>query len=184
MLGGLEPVIIFQFSKKLVDLGVSDELAKIPFVADIPTLVDQPPIPVYLSEQQFGILVESESKNVDIDTDTQSTSDGEEPIETQKTVGAVVSINLTARKDSVGLMLLSALIDLIYEKVTSKEYAITYLHGATTVFRGLLHSYSVEQDADSDLMRIKIDISKGKKQPEPKPTVPIVGKTTAVVPIN
>lgn len=165
MLGGIDPVIIFQFSK-LADTGFGDFISKIPVISQIPTVIAQPPIPIYLSETLTGIYIDSEDKNVDIETETESLSDGSTPEVNQKAIGSVVSINLVAKKNSLGLTLLSAMIDLLYEKVTSKEYAITYLHGATTVFRGVLHSYSVNQNASNELLTIKIELSRGQKQPQ------------------
>ena len=63
------------------------------------------------------------------------------------------------------MILLSSLMDTLMDKVTSKEYAITYLHGATTIFFGLLHTFSVEQTSQNELLSIKIELSKGSKQP-------------------
>ena len=170
MLGGVDPVIIFQFSK----LSESVSLSDIPVVSDIPTLVEQPPVPIYLSENLTGLYIESEDKNVDIQTDTETLSNGESPNINQKGISSIISINLIAKKDSVGMTLLSAMIDQVYEKVTSKEYAITYLHGATTVFRGVLHSFAVNQNSSNDLLSVKIELSKGMKNPQPAAPVPVV----------
>ena len=181
MLGGIDPVIIFQFSK-LADTGFGDFISKIPVISQIPTVIAQPPIPIYLSETLTGIYIDSEDKNVDIETETESLSDGSTPEVNQKAIGSVVSINLVAKKNSLGLTLLSAMIDLLYEKVTSKEYAITYLHGATTVFRGVLHSYSVNQNASNELLTIKIELSRGQKQPQKPAGIPSVPGVIGTLP--
>jgi len=181
MLGGIDPIIIFQFSKLASVAG--ETISKIPIVSKIPTVVDQPPIPIYLSEELTGIYIDSEDKNVDISTDTETLTDGSSPDVNQKGIGTTVSINLLAKKDSIGMALLSAMIDLVYEKVTSKEYAITYLHGATTIFRGVLHSFSVNQSADNDLLTVKIELSKGSKNPAKPAEVPVVPKVTGAVPL-
>jgi hypothetical protein len=181
MLGGIDPVIIFQFSK-LADTGFGDFISKIPVISQIPTVIAQPPIPIYLSETLTGIYIDSEDKNVDIETETESLSDGSTPEVNQKAIGSVVSINLVAKKNSLGLTLLSAMIDLLYEKVTSKEYAITYLHGATTVFRGVLHSYSVNQNASNELLTIKIELSRGQKQPQKAAGIPSVPGVIGTLP--
>jgi len=180
MLGGLDPVIIFQFSALAPSL--SAQLAKIPVIADIPTLIDQPPIPVYLSETVFNIVIDGESKSVDIDTTTETMSDGTAPEVTQKGIQSSVEINIEGKKDSVALTLLSALVDLAFEKVTSKEYSITYLHGATTVFRAVLHTYSVETVPGTDKLSVKIGLSRGQKNPtKPGTTVSVPG-TTGIIP--
>lgn len=174
MLSGIDPIIIFQFSKLTSEPG--SLLSKIPVISKIPTVVEQPPIPIYLSEELTGIYIDSEDKNVDIDTNTETLSSGESPETTQKGVGSTVSINLVAKKDSVGMSLLSAMIDLVFDKVTSREYSITYLHGATTIFRAVLHSFSVNQSATNDLLTIKIELSRGTKTPEKKAETPITPK--------
>lgn len=174
MLNGIDPIIIFQFSK----LVTTDGDPLIPVALASPIVVDYPPIPIYLSETLTGIYIDSEDKNVDLQTETETLTNGEAPDTNQKGIGSTVSINLVAKKNSIGLTLLSAMIDLLFEKVTSKEYAITYLHGATTVFRGLLQSYSVNQNASSELMTIKIDLTRGTKQPtKPNQIVSVPGST-------
>lgn len=174
MLNGIDPVIIFQFAKLAPILG--DTIAKIPVVSKVPSLIAMPPIPIYLSQTLTGLHIDTEEKNVDIQTTTETTTDGTSPQVDQKGVASVVAINLEARKDAVGLSLLSGLIDRVFDKVTSKEYSITYLHGPIIIFGGLLHSYSVSQDAGSELLRIKIEISKGEDskptKADPLPKVP------------
>lgn len=181
MLQGIDPVIIFQF-KKLSTTSFGELLTKIPVVAEAKTFIEQPPIPIYLSEQLTGLFIDTEDKNVDIDTDVETLTNGEAPAVSQKGINSSVSINLKAHKDSVGMTLLSAMIDLLFDKVTSQEYAITYLHGATTIFRGVLHNYSVSQNSDESLMRIKIELSKGQKTPQPKTTPPSLTPVTAPIP--
>jgi hypothetical protein len=163
MLGGLDPVIIFQFSKLAGTAAGS--IARIPIISSIPTVIDQPPIPVYLSEKLFNIVISGTAKNVDIETDTESLTSGATPDVNQKGIQAGVEVSIEGKQDSVALTLLSALIDLVYEKVTSKEYAITFMYGATTVFRGLLHSYSAETIEGTDKLAIKISLSRGAKNP-------------------
>lgn len=182
MLGGLDPIIIFQFSA-LAGTGFADQIAKIPVISQIPTVIDMPPIPIYLSRELTGLYVDTESKNVDIETSTETMSDGTAPAIDQKAIGSTVEIELLAKKNSTGLILLSSMIDLLYEKVTSKEYSITYIHGATTIFRGVLHSYNASQSAENDLLTIKISLSKGGKKPTKEPELPVVPKSTGPVPL-
>lgn len=182
MLNGIDPVIIFQFSKLAPTLG--ETVAKIPIVSSIPSLIAMPPIPVYLSQTLTGLHIDTEEKNVDIQTTTETTTDGSSPVVDQKGVGSVIAINLEARKDSVGLSLLSGLVDRIFDKVTSKEYSITYLHGPIIIFGGLLHSYSVAQEAGSELLKIKIEISKGQdSKPTKADPIPKVPALPGAVPI-
>ena len=181
MLNGIDPIIIFQFGKLSSSLGST--LEKIPLVSEIPTIIEQPPIPLYLSETLTGIYIDSEDKNVDIATDVETKTNGTDPDVNQKGIQSTIAINLVARKDSLGLSLLSAMIDLIFDKVTSKEYAITYLHGPITVFRGVLHSYAVNQNSGNELLTIKIELSKGEKQPQKKNEIPETQKITGARPL-
>lgn len=175
MLGGLDPIIIFQFAQNVDPTFVGPSqpslVSRIPILSQIPTVIEQPPIPIYLSEELTGIYIDSEDKNVDIETDTETLSNGEDPDVNQKGVATTVSINLFALKSSLGMSLLSAMIDRVFDKLTSKEYAITYLNGAVTIFRGVLSSYSVNQSSENDLLTIKLTLTRGKKQPTKKPEI-------------
>jgi hypothetical protein len=181
MLNGLDPIILFHFYKDLVPYA-DNFIGPVP--ADVPTKAPLPPIPIYLSESLTGIYIESEDKSIEIDTTTDSLKDGSDPIVNQKAVGTTTRINLIASRDSTGLTLLLAMADLIVPKVTSKDYAITYLHGAVTIFNGLLHSFSVQQNSDNELYRISIEISKGASTGtnpvSPTPTIP---RITGVLPV-
>lgn len=181
MLNGLDPIIIFQFAKLAPSLSAT--IAKIPIISDIPTAVDMPPIPIYLSESLTGLYIDAESKNVDINTNTETKSDGSEPDVSQKGIGSTVSIDLIAKKDSLGLSLLSAMIDIIFDKVSSKEYAITYIHGPITIFRGVLQSYQVNQSAQNELLSIRIELSKGEKTPQKVASTLETPKITGTVPL-
>lgn len=181
MLNGIDPIIIFQFSKLIPS--ASATIAKIPIISQIPTVVDAPPIPIYLSEKISGLIITSEAKNIDIETTVETKTDGSTADVNQKGINSVTSINIRAKKTSLGLNLLLAMADLILDKATSKEYSITYLHGSVTVFRGLLHSFSVDQDSNSELINLKIDLAKGAKTPQKPAEVPIVPKSTGVLPL-
>lgn len=180
MLGGLDPVIIFQF--KILGPSVGSVLSKIPVISSFPNLIEMPPIPVYLSERLFNIVITGTSKNIDIETDTETKTDGSTPDVNQKGIQSGVEINIQGKKDSVALTLLSAMIDTVFEKVTSKEYSISFLYGATTIFGGVLHSYSVETVEGTDLLSIKIGLSKGQKNPTKVNGVPTLTGTVGALP--
>lgn len=165
MLNGVDPIIIFQFSK-LADQSLKDQIAKIPVISKIPTVIDEPPIPIYLSERLSGILVDSESKQVDIQTEVSTLTSGDESQKDQKGVANTVTVNLQASKYSIGAILLSALIDKAFNKVTSKEYKVTYMNGAITVFRGLIESFNSSQVPDTDLLSITLVLTSGELKPE------------------
>lgn len=182
MLNGIDPVLIFQFRKKQDPnfIGPQPEsiLAKIPLVSSIPTFVDEPPIPIYLSQQLTGIQIDSEDKNVDLTTDTETKSDGTDPSVEQKGLASTVTINLIAKKNSVMMTVLSAMADRAYEKASSDEYAISWIHGPTTIFRGKITSWAVNQNRDADLMTAKLEITLGEKNPQKKSDIPQTPRLT------
>lgn len=180
MLGGLDPVIIFQFAKLASVAGPT--IAKIPVISQIPTVIDMPPIPVYLSERLFNIVITSAGKTVDIETDTETLSSGATPDVNQKGIQSSVEVNIEGKANSVALILLSSLIDSVYEKASSKEYAISFLYGATTVFRGVLHSFSSETIEGTDKLAVKFSLSKGTKNPTKPAEIPSVPGAVGILP--
>lgn len=180
MLNGIDPIIIFQFSKTVASTLAKNE-QNIPVTSQEPTQIDFPPIPIYLSEQFTGLYIESEDKSIDLSTDVQTKTDGSSPDVNQKGIASTVSINLIGLRDSIGLNLICALADQILEKATAKEYTITYLHGATTIFRGILHSFSVNQTAENNKLAVKIDLSKGEKTPVKTEVTPSVSANNGTI---
>lgn len=184
MLAGKDPVIIFQFSK-LADTAFGRGLASIPLLSEAKPVIDQPPIPIYLAQDKVGLYVDTEEKVVDIDTETETLSDGEDPVVNQKGISSAVRITLTGLKNSVGISLLSAMIDQVFDKSTSKEYAISYLNGATTIFRGLLTNFQVTQEANTNKVQINLELSRGQKQPKKTQTkLPVDASGTGNVPLT
>lgn len=163
MLNGVDPIIIFNLFKKLTTAEQA-KFANLPIAGFVNSFA-LPPIPIYLSESLTGLYVDSEDKNIDIDTNIDALIGGSIPEFNQKPINTVVKINLLATKDSIGLNILSALADLVVPLLTSKEYSLVYLHGSTTIFGGLLHSFSVSQNSNSELQTITIEIVKTSKKP-------------------
>ena len=180
MLNGLDPVLVFHFKKLVEDNYTDDFIGPLPLAASTPKLVPQLPIPIYLSEAITGLFIDNEDKNVDIETNTQTLASGQAPKVDQKGINSSISINLFAKKDSIAFVLLSALIDSCFDKLSSKEYHLSYLHGPTTIFKGKLQSYQVNQNPMNDLLAIQLIISKGEKAPKEVKTreqVPLANDT-------
>ena len=161
MLNGIDPVIIFEFSKAIKEKGASG----VPVAKSVLTKLPLPYIPIYLSEKLTGIYIDTEEKNIDITTDIENyilKDDSTEETEhiNQKPIANVIKITMLASKDSIGMTLLSALSDKILPLVTSKEYAITYVHGAIVVLSGLLHSFSISQNSNDELYHITMELIK------------------------
>jgi hypothetical protein len=182
MLNGLDPIILIQFYE--APPAVFDTLEKIPLISSYTDRIGLPPIPIYLSEKLTGLYIDNEDKNVDIQTVTETLSDGSTPFTFQKGVGSTVRINLVASKESIGVTLLSALADQIFEKVSSKQYTVSYLHGAVTIFNGLMHSFSINQNANDDLYNIAIELSRSgtANETQQQTDVPQVPGTVGGVP--
>lgn len=182
MLNGIDPIIIFHFRKIIPSLGsLLGTGPTIPLTAEEPSSFPLPFIPIYLSERLTGIYIDNEDKNIDIDTTQETLTNGAAPVINQRGISSTVKINMLANKDSIGVALFSAMADFIFPKVTSKEYSITYLHGAITVFEGLLHSFSITQESGTDLYRIALELVK------PAATLAVgsvvVPKATGVLPL-
>ncbi len=169
MLNGIDPILIFNFSKLTTQ--AKSVIAKVPETATIISKIDLPAIPIYLSEKMTGVYIDTEDKTLDIDTSIETTVLADDPIKNQRSINNTVKITMIANRDSIGLTLLSAMSDLIFPKVTSREYSITYLHGAVTVFAGLLHSFAITQNSNNDLYNITLELIRpgiGVKLPIPE----------------
>jgi len=189
MLNGIDPIIIFEFSKIVTEKKIN--ISQVPVKASILSKLPLPYIPIYLSEALTGIYIDSEDKTIDIDTSIETTmvqddSKADNVSINQRGINNTVKITMVASRDSVGLTLLSAMADFIFPKVTSREYAITYLHGAITVFSGLLHSFSIVQGTSNDLYTVTMELIKVgiiPKSPIPEiPNVPGVALKSGVTP--
>lgn len=173
MLGGLDPILIFQFKKLLPGLLDLGSQQKIPIASESSTAFPLPFIPLYLSERLTGLYIDTETKSIEIDSQAETLSNGDTEQITQRGISSTIKIDMIASRDSIGISLLSALTDLIFPKVTSKEYSITYLHGAVTVFNGYLHSFTIDQNSSNELYKVSLELVKPSALKLP---IPIVGK--------
>lgn len=156
MLNGIDPIIIFQFSKNVFAPGNS----KVPITNSVLSKLPLPAIPIYLSESITGVYIDTEDKSIDIATDTESLLLSPDPIINQRCINNVVKVTMLASVDSIGLTLFSALTDVVFPLVTSREYSITYMHGAIVVLQGLLHSFNITQESNSTLYHITMELIK------------------------
>jgi len=189
-LNGLSPIILFQLYKKVPAAAPATQ-SKIPLISDITAAVKATyaVIPLYLDEQLTGIMVDTESKNIDIETKPDGLTSGEAGPVNQKPLGSITTVNLIAKRDSVGLTILLALSELILDKVVSKEFEVTYMNGAITVFGGLIHSFSFDQGGNDDLLKLKLEISRGQPKSnsvavEQDPNATRLASTGATPPTN
>jgi hypothetical protein len=169
MLGGIAPILIFTFPPAL-GIDLTKLLGGIPLIGD--ALADiGVPIPIYLDENLTGVYIESESKALDIDTDivpVYRTNGSVSNFINQSGINNLVTINMLANKDSLILSVLLALNDMVFSKLVSGKYKLSYINGTTLIFGGLLHSFSVNSNSDDTLLKITMQIQKNNQN---KPSI-------------
>ena len=181
MLNGIDPLIIFKFAL-IENNPLFNAISGIPVIGKSFASFGLP-IPIYLSETLFGIVLNSEEKSIDVDTTVQSKTDGKKSDVKQRGLNNVVSINMTATRDSIILSALLALSDICFQKLASKEYTISYLNGSTIIFDGLLEGFHVTSNSDTDKIEITMKISKASlNNTVEETTTPVLGKITAALP--
>ena len=182
MLNGVAPLLIIHFYAKPLNQFVSTNFPLIPdeFV-DIIGL----PIPIYFDERVSGIRITNESKAIDIDTQVQARYDGEKPLTDQRGINSLVTVNLQGSKDNVVLTALSALGDMMFRMLVSKDYKVTYINGSTVIIGGLFHGFSNNTSHNDTLQRITFQISKASQESTtPANVLSILPKITGAIPIG
>lgn len=176
MLNGVAPIIIFSFFKKQP----ATKEKGTPLISQVVSRFSFPPIPVYLDES-LGVLVSSKKTNIDIATRVETMTNGDPAAVTQKGIAAITTIEMVANKNNLILGVILAMSTQILQKVTSKEYSISFLHESTVIVNGLLHSFNREETSDSEMTTITMEISQGgeDKSPLPKP-----GQATGTASLN
>ncbi len=161
MLGGIAPIIIFDFEAATA-VNLASVFSGIPVLKDIVPSAKLPSIPLYLDEQLTGMYVDSQTKNIDVSTETEGNTTDPNPKIFQKNINSIITVNLIASQNSIGMALLTVLSDKIFSSLITTKYSITYLNKSVTLFNGLLHSFSTVQNSDNDLYNISIQFSQGK----------------------
>lgn len=159
MLNGVAPIFIFSIPP---GPKTTQALAGIPILKDIVGNIGFP-IPIYLDEQFTKLYVSSEEKSIDIDNDViPQYAGGAQTF--QRPLDSVVTINLFGKKDSTALIVLLAMCDLVFSKL-KYGYGISYLNGPTTLFGGVLKTFSTHVSNEDDLIKIVVQISKANQKP-------------------
>jgi len=161
MLNGIDPILIFNISKNVPFLkSFTDK--KIPVATQLLDKIDLPIIPVYLSRELTGLIIDTESKSLEIETNIETTQDSsgnaDKPFINQRALNNTVKVEIIGEKDSIGLTLLASLSDFIFPLITAKEVTMTYLNGPITVFAGLLHSFNISQNANDTKRTVSIEL--------------------------
>lgn len=183
MLNGLAPILIFYFP--IVPKSFTfNALSGIPVIGgqDVTLNLIGIPIPIYLDERVTGVYIESETKSLEIDTTVDARADGSDARFSQRGLDNSVTVNLLANKDSILLSALLALNDIIFNKVVSREYSVSYLNGTTLIFNGLLHSFNTSVGTNDDLIRISMQLMKTHTKPTPSLAFSETPKITGTTP--
>lgn len=185
MLNGIDPIIMFQLYKILPPTAAT--LASVPLTSQAKQRATYAIIPIYLSESISGLYIDTESKSIDVDTNMESLTSGSAALINQKILSSITTVNMVGVRNSLGLTMLLSLAELLIDKVTSGEYELTYMHNSVNVFGGLIHSFSHDNDANSELIKIKLEISRGRPKTKSvvvmeDPTAGRLGSTGATPP--
>lgn len=176
-LGGLAPIIIFTFYKpipKSLARLLPDSVSRIPLV----------PIPVYLEEKITGMQLDDYDRTITVDV----IRDGVTAFE--KVSGDVVHLKFHAKKDSIVLTVLTALIDRIMktfdENVASKfddrNYSLTIFYDNIFILDASLEEFSTRLKDGTDLREFSFTFSKrsAKTTTAPTPNTGVTGTATGV----
>lgn len=159
MLNGVAPIFIFSIPP---GPKTTQAIAGIPILKDIVGNVGIP-IPIYLDENFTKLYVSSEEKSIDIDNDViPQYAGGAQTF--QRPLDSIVTINLFGKKDSTALIILLAMCDLVFSKL-KYGYGISYLNGPTTLFGGVLKTFSTHVTNEDDLIRVVVQLSRASQKP-------------------
>lgn len=181
MLNGIAPLLLFRFfSGSLVNT-----IQGIPNIGDFIVTGLGAPISLYLDETITGIYVESEAKAIDIETSVQARNDSKKPIVDQRGLNSITTVNILASRDSTFLSVLLALNDMVFSRVVSKEYNVSYFNGPTLILNGLLHGFSTNAGNDDNLVRCQMQLSRANQEStQPQSQVPSLDKVTGTTPFG
>ena len=153
-LGGLAPIIIFTFYKPIPKALAGLLPASI---TRIPLL----PIPVYLDEKITGVQLDDYDRTITVDV----MRDGNSAFE--RASGDVVHLKFHAKKDSIVLTVLTALIDRIMKtfddnvaESENRNYSLTIFYDNIFILDASLEEFSTRLKDGTDLRELSLTFSK------------------------
>lgn len=172
ILDKVDPLIIFKFA--VDDPSFYDAYSQangIPVVGsvlgDILLAAGGIPIPLYLSEQLSGIVIDSVSNSYDIDTSVEGINKATNLDISQRVIDSTTTVVMTCNnKDSLVLSAILAFMDLIIRKAVSRAYTISFISGSTILLDALLKSFNTSMNSDSELVTITMVLSKVNGKPD------------------
>lgn len=185
-LNGTAPLLVITFKNK----GILDFFGPNSLAGSLVSAIGVP-IPIYLDERSTGIYVQSETRGIDVTTRVEPvttknplTLEVEPPIVSQTATDSQLTVEMVAKKDSIMLVAIIALMEQIVDRLVSQEYSIHYFNGPTAIFGGLLHRFATSANANEDIIHLELVISTAAKElPTPKTPISAVSKVTGAVPL-
>jgi len=158
-LGGLAPIIVFTFYKTFTNPFSSAVSALGPVQ---PVKIPLVPIPVYLDEKITGMQLDDYDRTITIDV----MRDGVSAFE--RVSGDVVHLKFHAKKDSIVLTVLTALIDRIMKtfeenvvpKSDERNYSLTIFYDNIFILDASLEEFSTRLKEGTDLREFSFTFSK------------------------
>ena len=171
MLGGLAPVIIFNFYRsintpKFLSGFVSSP--KLPLV----------PIPIYLDEKLTGIQLDDYNRT----TSVEVMIDGNESFE--KISGDIVQLKFRAKRDNIVLTAISALIERILRLIENQDYSLTVFYDNIFIINASLEQFQTNLVEGTDLREIVLTVSNRPPKKAETTTVPIQNTVGTAAGIN
>lgn len=140
------------------------------------------PVPIYLDEKLTGIIVQNETRGVDIETNAQQLRTGA-VLYDQRGLDSIVTVNLVGSKDSMVLVALLAMSDMIFQLVVAKAYKVSYFNGPTVIINGLLHGFQTNSNSNEDKIHITLQISKANQATTATTVITALPKITGALPV-
>lgn len=186
MLNGISPIIIFNIGALPPSSKTFKAISGIPLIGSTLAQNIGLPIPIYLDEKLTGVYVKSQSTQVDMNEEISTKENEKTPDVNQRAINSIVTVNMLAIRGSIVASMLIALNDLIFTKLTSKTYTVSYLNGSTLVLGALVHGFSATENEENDKLDIVFQFSKANKKVDEIPTffLPKITGSTPVPPVT
>ncbi|MDR0676301.1 MAG: hypothetical protein LBF97_04605 [Elusimicrobiota bacterium] len=176
MLNGIDPFFLIELTKKDTLKQVSEMDGTIYAENVIENITTNTRIPIYL-HRLIGLYVSTENKGLQISSDTMndylkletmnSVTQLAGTLKTQnKTTTTIkqrplqnsLDISLIGERNSVILNIFLTLADMIFEKLTSGDYSISYFNQNMLVYRAKLGNFNYNMNADNTLVNISLSL--------------------------
>lgn len=145
MLGGIAPVLVFNFASvssasmlKKIGINIGEDSL---FNFDIPIVS----IPVYLDEKLTGIVVDDHEKTINIEFETDGMGGNYE-----REISSDVKITLVAQKDNIAFQIFLALFEQILKRIPTQSYKIYFYYDDVFMTNASLKDFVVTTKQNTD----------------------------------